>query len=157
MIVGGYAGTLDDAVRVTRDIDVVPWWQEQNLGRICEFLRAVDGHSVTGPACAGAEITPEVLTEREVMNWSTQFGRIDTLVGIPDADGLPVSYDQLLSRALSVRVGGLDVAVGGLDDVITSKEWSGRRKDAEALPELRRLRDAEREASAGDNDNRPGV
>jgi predicted nucleotidyltransferase len=40
------------------------------------------------------------------------------------------------------EIGGVRVHVAGLDDIIASKEHADRGKDREALPELRRLRDA---------------
>jgi len=40
---------------------------------------------------------------------------------------------------LDHEIGGLVVHVAGLDDIIASKEYAGRDKDLEALPELRRL------------------
>lgn len=76
------------------------------------------------------------------MTWRTDLGRLDTLVGIPDKDGMPVTYDQLSVRAERAALQGIQVLVAALDDVIVSKEYAARRKDAEALPQLRRLRDA---------------
>lgn len=80
------------------------------------------------------------------MTWHTSLGRMDTLVGIPDAEGAAVDYAQLLDRARSMTAFGVPVVVASLDDIITSKEYARRRKDAEALPELRRLR-AEQEGA----------
>lgn len=94
----------------------------------------------TGPTVEGDAITPEVLVEREVVTWQSRLGRIDTLVGIPDSEGMPVDYSQLIERAVRDGSLGVAVAVTSLDDLITSKEFAGRRKDAEALPELRRIR-----------------
>lgn len=140
VLVGGYAGVLHGAGRPTIDIDIVPRWESRNLERLCDLLRAVDATSTTGPTVEGDPITPEVLVEREVMTWQSRLGRIDTLVGIPDADGMPVDYSQLIERAVRDDSLGVAVAVTSLDDLITSKEYAGRRKDAEALPELRRIR-----------------
>lgn len=141
VLVGGFAGVLHGARRPTVDIDVVPRWEEENLRRLCAALREAGAWSTTGPRVEADTITPAVLIDREVMTWQTDLGRIDTLVGIPDGEGMPVDYDQLESRALAVAVEGTDVVVASLDDVITSKQYASRRKDAEALPELRRLRD----------------
>lgn len=141
VLVGGYGATLHGAQRPTYDIDVVPAWDHENLARLCDALRAVDAVSTTGPRTEGDGITPEVLTDREVMNWQTGLGRIDVLVGIPDADGMPVGYEDLQQGSIAVRPAGtnIDVEVADLNDIITSKEFAGRSKDTLALPELRRI------------------
>lgn len=140
-MVGGYAATLHGARRPTIDIDVVPRWDEANLRRLCAVLRSVAAVSTTGPRVEGEQVTVEVLVEREVMTWQTTLGRIDTLVGIPDSEGMPVDFHALLARARSMPIDDLDVVVvvASLDDVITSKQYARRRKDREALPELRRI------------------
>jgi len=143
VLVGGYAGLLHGSSRPTIDLDMVPAWDDANLSRLCDALRSVDARSITGPVCEGDAITPEVLAEREIMNWATRHGRVDTMVGIPDAEGLPVDYRELASRAEVLGLFGVEVEVASLEDVIISKEFAGRAKDAVSLPELRRLRDAQ--------------
>lgn len=143
VLVGGVAGNLYGATRPTTDIDVVPRWSRDNLERLCDALRAAGAKPTTGPALAAEDITPEILIEREIMTWHTDLGRIDTLVGIPDAEGMPVDFRQLSGRALQLRLGDSEVAVASLDDVITSKEFASRAKDRMALPELYRLRDTQ--------------
>lgn len=139
VLVGGYAGVLHGARRPTMDIDIVPRWERGNLERLCALLREAEAVSTTGPRVEAESITPEVLIEREVMTWQSRLGRIDTMVGIPDSDGMPVAYQSLIERAVRDHSLGVAVVVSSLDDVITSKEFAGRRKDVEALPELRRL------------------
>lgn len=112
IVVGGYAATLHGARRPTMDIDVVPRWEAENLKRLCDALRDVDAVSTTGPPVAGDDITSDVLIDREVMTWHTSIGRIDTLVGIPDSDGMPVSFADLRDRARRVAVDDQVVVVG---------------------------------------------
>lgn len=117
-LVGGCGATLHGAQRPTYGIDVVPAWDLE-----------------------GDAVTPEVLIEREVTTWQTSLGRIDVLVGIPDADGMPVGYEALQQGAIALRPAGtdIDVEVAVLGDIIISKEFAGRSKDTQALPELRRI------------------
>jgi len=63
------------------------------------------------------------------------------LVGIPDHDGLPVTFDRLRVHAETIIAFERAISVASLEDIIVSKEFANRRKDWEALPELRRLRD----------------
>lgn len=89
------------------------------------------------------------------MTWNTTLGRIYTMAGIPDAEGMPVDYTQLDERVSRVRgVVDVPVKVAGLRDIVTSKVFAGRRKDAEALPELHRLLD-QQDARAVDTPDRP--
>jgi len=63
------------------------------------------------------------------------------LADIPDRLGWYMSYRELVERASELNLDGIVVRVAALDDVIASKEWAGRPKDRDALPEVRALRD----------------
>lgn len=56
-----------------------------------------------------------------------------------------MTFDALRKNAQTIVVFDRAITVASLDDIITSKQYANRRKDAEALPELRRLRDAEQQ------------
>ncbi len=51
------------------------------------------------------------------------------------------SYDDLIDRAVSLRLDDYELRLINLDDLIASKEAADRDQDHEALQELRRLRD----------------
>ena len=143
VVVGGFAGVLHGAGRPTLDLDVVPAWTQSNLKRLVNALRAVNAASRSGPPTTRESITVALLVEREITNWNTDIGPLDVLVGIPNAQGLPVTFDALRENAQTIVAFDRAITVASLDDIITSKEYANRRKDAEALPELRHLRDAE--------------
>lgn len=69
------------------------------------------------------------------------------MVGIPDSEGMPVDFERLTARSVRLQFDSTVVSVASLDDVITSKEFANRAKDRHALPELYRLRDAQRQTS----------
>jgi hypothetical protein len=139
ILVGGLATNLYGATRPTIDIDVVPRWEVGNLARLCDALRDASAVSASGPPAQTDEVTPELLIEREVTTWNTDLGRIDVLVGIPDADGMPVDFDALEPRSLRLRINDTDIRVASLADVIVSKEFASRAKDRRALPELHEI------------------
>ncbi len=56
-----------------------------------------------------------------------------------------MTFEALRARAHTIVAFDHAITVASLDDIITSKEYANRRKDAEALPELRRLRDTEQQ------------
>lgn len=156
--VGGFAAQLHGATRSTQDLDVVPAWTEANLARLCAWLRSVNATPRSGSAITPDEITPDLLREREMINWTTDLGHIDTLVAIPDKNGQPVDFVGLLPRSKAFPFDSDRLLVAGLDDIIVSKERAGRRKDAAALPELLRIQRAatERKEPPGQNPGCPG-
>ncbi|AKL74572.1 hypothetical protein IMCC26256_112313 [Actinobacteria bacterium IMCC26256] len=141
VLVGGFAGVLHGAQRPTLDLDVVPAWTQINLMNLVTALKSVHAASRSGPLTTSDELTVQLLVEREVTNWRTDIGPIDVLVGIPDHDGLPVTFDRLRVHAETIIAFERAISVASLEDIIASKEFANRRKDSEALPELRRLRD----------------
>ena len=96
---GGFAGVLHGARAPNLDLDVVPAWTESNLERLVKALRAVNAASRSGPSTTSESITVALLVEREITNWNTDIGPIDVLVGIPNGEGLPVTFDALRENA----------------------------------------------------------
>lgn len=70
---------------------------------------------------------------------------LDLLADIPDRQGTRQKYEDLLARSSRIDADGVSIRVASLDDVIASKEWAGRAKDREALPELKELARRDRE------------
>jgi len=66
-------------------------------------------------------------------------GPLDLLVELRDRDGDRHGYSGLLTRAVGYEVGEVSVLLASLDDMVASKEFVGREKDNEALPELNEL------------------
>lgn len=66
-----------------------------------------------------------MLIKREVMKRATNHGRIDTMVGIPDNEGMPVVYEDLTqhrghSTTSGSRVHPVDADAAGLGRVRSS-------------------------------------
>ena len=145
VIVGGGGAQLHGAQRPTMDIDVVPDWTTANLERMCDLLRPRHRRVRHRTAGNSAQITPELLVDREITNWHTTVGHIDVMVGIPDADGGPVVFDELFERGVRMQLGRTWVVVADLADIVVSKEHANRAKDRQALPELYRLLETQRQ------------
>jgi len=62
-------------------------------------------------------------------------GRLATVAGAP-------RYAELRDRALVVELGGISVAIAGLDDLIAMKRASGRPADQRDIAVLLAARDA---------------
>ncbi|MDP9389115.1 MAG: hypothetical protein M3Q48_14650 [Actinomycetota bacterium] len=82
----------------------------------------------------------------QISTWRTDAGDLDVLTEMAGAGGRRLRYADLVRRAAVLQVVGITVRVASLDDVISSKEWADRPKDRDALPELRTLASARREA-----------
>jgi hypothetical protein len=131
VIVGGLAVQTHGHVRTTVDIDVFPRPEPTNLARLADALNALDAR-ILNPGAEGAEITAALLPRAGLWQFSTIHGAIDVLREAPGAPG----YEQLRSRALELRLGDLELAVAGRDDLINMKRASGRPADLEDIAAL---------------------
>jgi Nucleotidyltransferase of unknown function (DUF6036) len=134
VIVGGLAVQTHGHVRTTVDIDVYPRPEPSNLARLADALNALDAR-VLNPGSEGAKIDAKTLPRATRWQFATRHGAIDVL---HDAPGAP-PYDELRARALEIRLGDLELAVAGLDDLISMKRASARPVDLEDLAALTEL------------------
>jgi hypothetical protein len=134
VIVGGLAVQTHGHVRTTVDIDVLPSRDPSNLIRLADALNALEAR-ILNPGSEGTKIDAMTLPRAGLWQFTTRHGAIDVL---HDAPGAP-PYDELRARALVIRLGDLELAVAGLDDLISMKRASGRPVDLEDLAALTEL------------------
>jgi hypothetical protein len=84
-------------------------------------------------------IDAETLLNFGSSTWMTDAGPLDLLVELRDRDGGRHDFVDLSARAVGYEVGELTVLLASLDDIVASKEFAGRDKDRDALPELNEL------------------
>jgi predicted nucleotidyltransferase len=118
LIIGGVAVGFHGYVRATKDVDIVPAPDPQNLERLARVLRELD-----------AEI--------EGGNWvlRTRLGRFDVMQWI----GEDALWAKLAPAAIETEIDGLQIRVVSYEDLIELKEAAGRPED---LTDLQRLRQA---------------
>ena len=139
LVIGGFAVELHDvAVPPTRDIDITPAPNQDNLARLAAALRGLNARFrvVDGPQ-GGVEIPDGMATEwladmMTVTLW-TDAGALDVAMR-PDGT---TGYDDLHESVTMLDYEGRRVPVASLADVIRSKEAAGREKDLLVLPALR--------------------
>jgi hypothetical protein len=144
VVVGGLAATVHGAARVTFDIDLVPEWTDDNLGRLAAALREADAelHTTGVKDPVPYSIDAQSLRQFEVSTWRTRLGDLDVIRGTPKGwRGALAGYEELRSRAHRREAFGVPILVADLDDVIESKQALAREPDLVALPELHRLRE----------------
>ncbi|MGH9063752.1 MAG: hypothetical protein ACRDZQ_04075 [Acidimicrobiales bacterium] len=146
LLVGGVSCTAYGALRETTDFDCLPDRAEGNFGHLADAM--IELHArlrVEGMADDEARRLPvrldaTMLRSMEISTWRTDAGDLDILGDMPARDGQRRRYEDLVINAVELMIGSITVHAAALDDVIASKEWAGRPKDREALPELYDLR-----------------
>jgi hypothetical protein len=137
VVIGGIAGRLHGSTTVTNDLDVCYDRAPENLRRLASVLNEADA-SLRGVD----EEVPFVLDARalaagDAFTLDTDFGPIDIL-GTPA--GSP-GFEALANNATRYEVGGVEVLVASLDDLIAMKRAAGRPKDLIEVEVLGALRD----------------
>ncbi len=156
ILVGGLGARAHGALRPTNDIDCVPEGGLANLGRLAEALSELGARLRVGGMTDDEsrqlpiQLDAETLRSFGSSTWMTDAGPIDVLRELRDRHGGDVPFHALRDRSADQEIGGVVVRVAGLDDIIAAKEFAGRDKDHEALPELRELRDREGQAAEDD-------
>ena len=139
------AARVHGAERQTSDVDGVPNTTVENLERMAAALVELDGRlRVGGMSDEEARSLPVTIDAETLLNfgsstWMTDAGPLDLLVELRDRDGGRHDFVDLSARAVGYEVGDLTVLLASLDDIVASKEFAGRDKDRDALPELNEL------------------
>lgn len=145
VLVGGSAARLYGSARLTKDVDLVPDSAQENLHRLAAALQDLGAFMrVGGLSDAEARSLPVVidataLGRMEISTWRTSAGDLDVLHHLRSESGDRVGYDDLIRRSIETDLGGLQVWLASLGDIVASKRFADRDKDCEALPDLERL------------------
>jgi predicted nucleotidyltransferase len=139
LIIGGVAVGFHGYVRATKDVDVVPAPDPQNLARLARVLQRLDAQ-IEGAEDFDEEEIPDPLDPEALAlggNWvlRTRLGRFDVMQWI----GEDALWEKLSPGAVEVEMGALAVKVVGYEDLVALKEHAGRPED---LTDLQRLRQA---------------
>lgn len=133
-IIGGVAVQVHGHRRTTKDLDVIPAPDPENLRRLTAALVELEARprDIPGAAPPTAE---QLATAAIVPPLTTRHGELHILRDVPGAP----AYDDLRARALVVELNGIPLAIAGLDDVIAMKRASGRPGDLSDIAVLTAL------------------
>lgn len=139
LIIGGVAVGFHGYVRATKDVDVVPAPDPENLARLARALEALDAQ-IEGAEDFEAGELPDPLDPEALAlggNWvmRTRLGRFDVMQWI----GKDALWETLSPAAIEAEIGGLTVKVVNFEGLVALKENAGRPED---LIDLQRLRQA---------------
>lgn len=137
LVVGGIAAQIAGAPINTRDLDITPARDRENLVRLAAALDELGAHILLedAPPNLSISLDADTIASFASLATSTPHGRLD-LVLLPTGTR---GYDDLARGATEelITEGGLAVSVASLADVIRSKAAASRPKDVAQLPLLR--------------------
>ena len=135
IVIGGFAGTLHGATRLTVDLDVVYSRETGNIQRLATSLTELKPYLRGAPP--GLPFRFDTSTIQRGLNFTltTTAGDLD-LLGTVTGGG---DYEALLPHTELVEVFGHGLRCLNLTKLIEVKRAAGRPKDFEAIAELERL------------------
>ena len=139
VVIGGIAAVLQGSARNTFDLDICFGADDANLAALGDVLTALRAR------LKGVDddipFVPDARTLRQVelLTLVTSLGELDVLAR---PSGAP-TYHDLRRNADRYDLGGFNVSVASIDDLIAMKQAAGRAKDLldiEELEAIKRLR-----------------
>jgi predicted nucleotidyltransferase len=139
VVIGGIAAVLHGSARNTFDLDICFATDDANLAALGDVLVAL-GARLKG-VDEQVSFVPDARTLRqiELLTLVTSLGELDVLAR---PQGAP-PYRELRANADRYDLGGFNVSVASIDDLIAMKQAAGRAKDlldVEELEAIKRLR-----------------
>ncbi|MGE5802700.1 MAG: helix-turn-helix domain-containing protein [Gemmatimonadota bacterium] len=127
VLIGALAAKLQGFPRFTRDADITPARQPDNLKRLAAALRELNARIYTEPIPEGLafDCTAQMLARGDIWNLVTNAGRLDLAFEPSGTRG----YDDLASTAVRFELYGHNVLIASLEDVIRSKTAANRPQD----------------------------
>jgi hypothetical protein len=133
IVVGGVAVGAHGYVRATRDLDIVPDPDRENLRRLATTLRDLDA---TLSLAAGRPFNPATelprLEKRENMTLETRLGGLDVIQRAP---GVP-SFTTIAADAIDAELLSVPVRICSLEHLREMKAAAGRAQDLADLANL---------------------
>lgn len=143
IIVGGQAEALMGSSRVTYDVDLCYRRTPDNLERLATALGTLNLTLRGAPPDLKFRLDAQALALGQ--NYAFEVDGEHALDFFGDLEPIG-TYEEMLSHAETVSLGGRPTHVIGLDDLIRIRRYLGRPKDRESLLQLeaiKRLREQE--------------
>ncbi|MPZ16399.1 MAG: hypothetical protein GEV06_00580 [Luteitalea sp.] len=140
VMIGGLAARVWGSPTVTNDLDICYARDASNLSALARALK------VLGARLRGVDAPVPFLLDGATLRAGDHF-TFETDAGDLDIIGVPAGtrgYDELVRTAETLDLGGLQVAVTSLDDLIEMKRAAGRPKDRIELEVLGAVREERR-------------
>lgn len=139
VLVGGLAVNAWGYIRATRDIDLVPDPDAENLVKLNEVLVAVGGKVNANGRLLDSAAIKTFLRTGDLTVVVTDLGRVDVLQGLPQVP----TFAVLDAAATNVELEGTHVRVCSLEHLLAMKRASERPRDRDDLEALEAAREGE--------------
>ncbi len=138
LVIGGVAVQVHGHRRTTKDLDLVPSPEPDNIARLAAALEELQAQ-VRGTPGAAVPLPP---TDPERLGAASIVPALTTVHGEVHVFNEPkgaAPWADMRARALVVDLDGIEVAIVGLDDLLRMKQASGRPVDLEDIAVLTAL------------------
>lgn len=143
LVVGGVAVVLHGYLRVTADLDLVVDLERDNVTKAIDTFSAF-GLKPRPPVPLRSFADPELRAQwkdekhLQVFSlWHSSGLEVDVFIENP------FPFAEAFERARRVAIGGREVRIAAIDDLIVMKRAAGRTKDQEDIRALEALRKAD--------------
>jgi hypothetical protein len=142
VVIGGFSLAAHGVVRGTKDVDVFPAPDRDNLAKLAAALddleARVHGMDDFEPKEFPAGLDTDGLSAGGNFVLSTRYGRLDVMQDVSGIKG----WEQVRDGAVAFDVPGLEHAplFAGLDDLVAMKRAAGRDQDLIDIADLERAR-----------------
>ncbi len=136
-IVGGFAAVAHGASLMTQDIDICCPFTVENLLRLQEALAKLHPIHRMTPKRLPLRLTKESCHGLKNLYLGTDLGQLDCLSEVSGLGG----FAQVKRQSVEVTLVGGRCCVLGIDALIRAKKAMGRRRDREAIVQLKAIRE----------------
>lgn len=143
VVIGGFAVSFHGYTRTTKDLDVVPDPDAENLRRLWSALVALHARPADLDELSADELPP--FTPQRLIDGQgnrvlyTNAGRLGLMLHVEDLDG-ELAYDELRSEADRADIPGLSapVWIASTPRLLSMKRRAGRDQDLTDIAGIRR-------------------
>lgn len=140
VVIGGVAVGVHGFVRATKDLDIVPAPDQDNLERLARLLRSIDAQQVGVGDFSPNEFPydptdPAHLAHRANFRLETNLGALDVMQWVEGINS-DLAYSELALHAFPVTFRNTEIRVCGLGHLLAMKRAAGRPQDLEDLKRL---------------------
>ncbi len=138
VLIGALAARLHGFPRLTADADITPASDKKNLEHLAAALKDLDARVYTESVPEGLHFDRSAVALARTSMWNlvTNAGRLDIAFMPSGTKG----YEDLAGDAEKFEAFGVHFLAASLDDIIRSKEATGRAKDEDDVVILRALK-----------------
>jgi hypothetical protein len=137
VVVGGIAARLLGSPTVTRDLDICYARDPENLSALANLLTVLHARLRGAEPGLPFQLDARTLRAGDTFTLETDAGDLDLLGSPAGTDG----FADLARGASRTNLGGINVMVASVDDLIRMKRAAGRPKDLIEVEVLGALRD----------------